>query len=271
MPSDMNYDWSFSDAVSQLIQASELQKSGTKKASRQLASSSQPTSPSNEPERPHMCHFQGCTRSFGRLEHLKRHIRSHTGERPFSCTFAGCQKRFSRFDNMLQHARCHTEKATRRRKRTARDSRRDERVAKYIRSSGFGDREVPQSHSEDDDSHSDFDSNVASPNHTFPHDMKLIDGSFREHHSSIHYCAQTVPQIPVCTYDSIPAEYPSLPSLPRPPLVDHVYSLPLAPVQPTSSIDSYFLDKLRAASTLASFAFSSLPNELLSGKPALLC
>jgi len=71
-------------------------------------------------KRPHPCNFQGCDKSFGRLEHLKRHVRSHTGERPYACTFPGCHKRFSRFDNMLQHARCHT-KVSLRKKRVNKD------------------------------------------------------------------------------------------------------------------------------------------------------
>jgi len=48
-----------------------------------------------------ICNLAGCQRSFARKEHLKRHLRSHTGEKPFSCPC--CKASFSRSDIMLQH------------------------------------------------------------------------------------------------------------------------------------------------------------------------
>ena len=39
------------------------------------------------------------------MEHLKRHVRSHTMERPFQCP--RCNKKFSRQDNLNQHIRIH--------------------------------------------------------------------------------------------------------------------------------------------------------------------
>ena len=52
------------------------------------------------------CPLFSCGRLFKRLEHLRRHLRTHTMERPFQCQV--CRKRFSRSDNLTQHARIHT-------------------------------------------------------------------------------------------------------------------------------------------------------------------
>ncbi|WEJ95693.1 DNA-binding transcription factor adr1 [Yamadazyma tenuis] len=57
------------------------------------------TTPSGKP-RLFVC--QICTRAFARLEHLRRHERSHTKEKPFTCGV--CQRKFSRRDLLLRHA-----------------------------------------------------------------------------------------------------------------------------------------------------------------------
>jgi len=52
------------------------------------------------PQKSHSCPIPTCGRLFKRLEHLKRHVRTHTQERPYICPH--CNKAFSRSDNLAQ-------------------------------------------------------------------------------------------------------------------------------------------------------------------------
>ncbi|TAQ83043.1 hypothetical protein B7494_g8633 [Chlorociboria aeruginascens] len=52
------------------------------------------------PQKSHSCPIPTCGRLFKRLEHLKRHVRTHTQERPYICPH--CSKAFSRSDNLAQ-------------------------------------------------------------------------------------------------------------------------------------------------------------------------
>ena len=55
--------------------------------------------PKTDKPRPHVC--GNCGRAFARLEHLKRHERSHTKEKPFECP--ECTRCFARRDLLLRH------------------------------------------------------------------------------------------------------------------------------------------------------------------------
>ncbi|EDN04890.1 transcription factor steA [Histoplasma mississippiense (nom. inval.)] len=62
------------------------------------------------PQKSHSCPIPSCGRLFKRLEHLKRHVRTHTQERPYPCPY--CNRAFSRSDNLAQHRRTHETQQT---------------------------------------------------------------------------------------------------------------------------------------------------------------
>lgn len=67
--------------------------------------STQPSTPitqSKPREKKHFCDYPGCGKAYARPVRLAEHQRSHTNERPFVCTFDDCDKSFLR-ESHLQH------------------------------------------------------------------------------------------------------------------------------------------------------------------------
>ncbi|RVX70732.1 hypothetical protein B0A52_05382 [Exophiala mesophila] len=88
---------------SQTVEITPANGSKAPSANGSTASSTVPSTtfppPKTDKPRPHVC--TTCTRSFARLEHLKRHERSHTKEKPFECP--ECTRCFARRDLLLRH------------------------------------------------------------------------------------------------------------------------------------------------------------------------
>ncbi|PBK60997.1 STE-domain-containing protein [Armillaria solidipes] len=85
--------------------ASSYDAFGTFQASPNVEMTDSTTSSSGPKTKVFVCPLLSCGRMFKRMEHLKRHLRTHTMERPFVCD--KCGKRFSRSDNLGQHLRVH--------------------------------------------------------------------------------------------------------------------------------------------------------------------
>uniref|UniRef100_A0A915D3V7 C2H2-type domain-containing protein n=1 Tax=Ditylenchus dipsaci TaxID=166011 RepID=A0A915D3V7_9BILA len=64
--------------------------------------------------KPHVCHFENCTKSYSRLENLKTHIRTHNNSKPYACNYKDaegnkCPKAFSNASDRAKHQnRTHT-------------------------------------------------------------------------------------------------------------------------------------------------------------------
>lgn len=54
-------------------------------------------------ERPHVCEFPLCKKSFSDSSSLARHRRTHTGKRPYKCPAENCSKSFVRKTILVKH------------------------------------------------------------------------------------------------------------------------------------------------------------------------
>lgn len=58
-------------------------------------------------ERPYVCPYQECLKTFTEKGNLNTHIRIHTGERPFECKVEGCGMKFTTLGHLNDHSRSH--------------------------------------------------------------------------------------------------------------------------------------------------------------------
>ncbi|CAO3642171.1 unnamed protein product [Cunninghamella blakesleeana] len=65
-------------------------------------------------ERPHVCDYNNCGKSFSDSSSLARHRRIHMGKRPYRCPYDGCNKSFGRKTVLTKHQKTAHDNTTKR-------------------------------------------------------------------------------------------------------------------------------------------------------------
>ena len=63
-------------------------------------------------DKPFVCEWETCGKSFSTGYGLKSHYRTHTGERPYKCPEDTCDKAFKTSGDLQKHVRTHTGRPT---------------------------------------------------------------------------------------------------------------------------------------------------------------
>ncbi|KKZ59946.1 transcription factor STE12 [[Emmonsia] crescens] len=135
------------------------------------------------PQKSHSCPIPSCGRLFKRLEHLKRHVRTHTQERPYPCPY--CNRAFSRSDNLAQHRRTHETQQSGQQVTSYSDEDREQEHEEHEFGS-LGDESPPSSSDPNNHNHN-HGHNHHGHSHSHSHSHSNMDNNNTDHHHRHHH------------------------------------------------------------------------------------